>query len=181
MRYIGNRSTGKMGVAIAEAALARGARVTLIRGMTTVALPDAANWSARPARPRCATRCLPRCRVPTRWSWPPPSPTSAPSTRLESKIARTEAGLTLELEPTADILAEAARRAREESTGSQRPVIVGFAAETGSLERAREKADRKGVDLLVGQRRRRGRVGLRHGHQPGHHRRAGRAGPKRGR
>ncbi len=43
VRFIGNRSTGKMGVAIAEAALARGARVTLIHGMTSVPLPEAAN------------------------------------------------------------------------------------------------------------------------------------------
>ena len=54
------------------------------------------------------------------------------------------------LEPTTDILAEAAARAR--ATGDDataRPVIVGFAAETGSLDRAPEKAARKGVDLLV--------------------------------
>ena len=63
------------------------------------------------------------------------------------KIARDGAGLTLELEPTTDILAEAVRR-----RARQRPVhrsIVGFAAETGSLDRARDKAERKGVDLLV--------------------------------
>jgi phosphopantothenoylcysteine decarboxylase / phosphopantothenate---cysteine ligase len=52
----------------------------------------------------------------------------------------------LELEPTPDILAEAVAAARERA---HRPVMVGFAAETGSLDRAAEKAARKGVDLLV--------------------------------
>jgi len=64
----------------------------------------------------------------------------------ETKIARDGAGLTLELEPTSDILAEAVRVARQRA---HPPVVVGFAAETGSLERARDKATRKGVDLLV--------------------------------
>jgi phosphopantothenoylcysteine decarboxylase / phosphopantothenate---cysteine ligase len=71
-----------------------------------------------------------------------------PRSVSETKIARQGDGLTLELEPTDDILAEAARVVRARG-GSRQPVIVGFAAETGSLDRAREKAERKGVDLLV--------------------------------
>jgi len=63
-----------------------------------------------------------------------------------TKIARDGAGLTLELEPTSDILAEAVRVSRQRP---RPPVVVGFAAEAGSLERARDKATRKGVDLLV--------------------------------
>jgi phosphopantothenoylcysteine decarboxylase/phosphopantothenate--cysteine ligase len=62
-----------------------------------------------------------------------------------TKLTRDD-GLTLELEPTEDILAEVGARARELAP---RPVIVGFAAETGSLERAPEKLRRKGADLLV--------------------------------
>jgi phosphopantothenoylcysteine decarboxylase/phosphopantothenate--cysteine ligase len=50
------------------------------------------------------------------------------------------------LEPTSDILAEAVAVARQTA---KPPVVVGFAAETGALERARDKATRKGVDLLV--------------------------------
>ncbi|HEX5465048.1 MAG TPA: phosphopantothenoylcysteine decarboxylase, partial [Candidatus Limnocylindrales bacterium] len=65
----------------------------------------------------------------------------------EGKIGRSGAGLTLDLEPTEDILAEASAVAHEGL--HPRPVIVGFAAETGSLERATEKAARKRVDLLV--------------------------------
>ena len=66
-------------------------------------------------------------------------------------------GLTLELEPTPDILAEVGRIARGLDTegrdvarrSSPGPILVGFAAETGSLDRAAEKLRRKGVDLLV--------------------------------
>ena len=71
-----------------------------------------------------------------------------PRTTSDTKIARQGDGMTLELEPTDDILAEAVRVARARTSGKQ-PVIVGFAAETGTLDRAREKAERKGVDLLV--------------------------------
>ena len=84
--------------------------------------------------------------------------------------------LTLELEPTPDLLAEVARIARGlDSDGAAtrgplepRPVLVGFAAETGSLERAAEKLRRKGVDLLVANDVAEPGSGLRHRHQPGH-------------
>ena len=72
-----------------------------------------------------------------------------PQSRAETKITRSD-GLDLRLEPTSDILAEAAASARERGDDpAGRPIIVGFAAETGSLARAPEKASRKGVDLLV--------------------------------
>jgi phosphopantothenoylcysteine decarboxylase/phosphopantothenate--cysteine ligase len=75
-----------------------------------------------------------------------------PKVVADTKLGR-GAGLVLELEPTEDILAEAAAmaHARAEAAGdpAARPVLVGFAAETGSLERAPEKAARKRVDLLV--------------------------------
>jgi phosphopantothenoylcysteine decarboxylase/phosphopantothenate--cysteine ligase len=63
----------------------------------------------------------------------------------DRKLTR-DAAMTLELEPTEDILAEAAAAAR---ASARPPVLVGFAAETGSLGRAAEKLGRKGVDLLV--------------------------------
>ena len=68
-----------------------------------------------------------------------------PRSPASTKLARA-GSLTLELEPTEDILAEAAALARDLVP---RPVIVGFAAETGSLERAPDKLRRKGADLLV--------------------------------
>jgi len=63
----------------------------------------------------------------------------------DTKLVR-GGSLTLELEPTEDILAEVGARAGEVTP---RPVIVGFAAETGSLDRAPDKLRRKGADLLV--------------------------------
>ena len=79
-----------------------------------------------------------------------------PRTTTATKIER-GAGLTLELEPTPDILGQLARiargTAREGATTYEplvpRPILVGFAAETGSLDRAADKLRRKGVDLLV--------------------------------
>jgi phosphopantothenoylcysteine decarboxylase/phosphopantothenate--cysteine ligase len=79
-------------------------------------------------------------------------PASAADTKLERG-----AGLTLELEPTPDVLAQIARIVRgTDSNGDPtaqpvvpRPYLVGFAAETGSLDRALDKLRRKGVDLLV--------------------------------
>ena len=83
VRFIGNRSTGKMGVAVAEAALDRGARVTLIAANVEVPLPAGADGRPRSSRrPTCAPRCCGDATAPTAppasmpWSWPPPSPTS---------------------------------------------------------------------------------------------------------
>jgi phosphopantothenoylcysteine decarboxylase/phosphopantothenate--cysteine ligase len=69
-----------------------------------------------------------------------------PTATADRKLER-RAGLQLELEPTTDVLAEVAERSR--AGHAPRAVLVGFAAETGSLDRAAEKLRRKGVDLLV--------------------------------
>ena len=106
-------------------------------------------------------------------------PRSPPPT----KLGRGD-GLTLELEPTEDILAEAAATAARAAHAAHREhgrCIVGFAAETGSLERAPEKAARKGVDLLVANESSEAGLRLRHRHQPGHDRRAPGSTPSRGR
>ena len=68
-----------------------------------------------------------------------------PAHAAPTKLTR-DAGLSIELEPTEDILAEVGARA---GSLDPRPVIVGFAAETGNLDRAPEKLRRKGADLLV--------------------------------
>jgi phosphopantothenoylcysteine decarboxylase/phosphopantothenate--cysteine ligase len=70
-----------------------------------------------------------------------------PRQAAAAKLLRGDS-LTLELEPTEDILAEVGARVRELAVGA-RPVLVGFAAETGSLDRAPDKLRRKGADLLV--------------------------------
>ena len=146
VRFIGNRSSGRMGVAIAEAALARGAGVTLIAGMTSVPLPAAA--TIVPAQTAAEMREAVLAALPTADALIMAAAVAdfRPKQSADTKIGR-QSGLTLELEPTADILAEATSQARRVN---QRLLTVGFAAETGSLERAEAKAARKGVDLLVG-------------------------------
>jgi phosphopantothenoylcysteine decarboxylase/phosphopantothenate--cysteine ligase len=145
VRFIGNRSSGKMGVAVAEAALARGARVTLIHGQTSVPLPDAAQLVAAPTAAEMERAVMAALDGADVLVMAAAVADFRPRRAADTKIGRRD-GLTLELEPTDDILAAASARAR---SLPRRPILVGFAAETGSLERAADKAARKGVDLLV--------------------------------
>ena len=162
VRFIGNRSTGKMGAAIAEAALDRGARVTLIAANVEVPLPPAAavirvesNADMRAA----LLRSLHASDASARFDTLVMAAAVAdfrPAERADTKLARTDE-LVLRLETTPDLLAEVARIVHGLDAGGERtrepvrpvPVLVGFAAETGSIERAAEKLRRKGVDLLV--------------------------------
>jgi phosphopantothenoylcysteine decarboxylase/phosphopantothenate--cysteine ligase len=146
VRYIGNRSTGKMGVAIAQAALDRGAQVTLIVGMTSVPLPEEVSLVHAPSAAEMRDAVLAAVADADALVMAAAVADFRPRTVAQGKIARDGSGLTLELEPTSDILAEAVTVARR---SAKSPVMVGFAAETGSLARARDKATRKGVDLLV--------------------------------
>ncbi|MEO8626368.1 MAG: bifunctional phosphopantothenoylcysteine decarboxylase/phosphopantothenate--cysteine ligase CoaBC [Candidatus Limnocylindrales bacterium] len=147
VRYIGNRSTGKMGVAIAQAALDRGAQVTLIAAMTSAPIPSGVDLVPAPTAAEMREAVL--AALPTADALVMAAAVAdfRPKTTSETKIARDGAGLTLELEPTSDILAEAVRTAR--ARPGRKPVIVGFAAETGSLERAPAKAVKKGVDFML--------------------------------
>jgi phosphopantothenoylcysteine decarboxylase/phosphopantothenate--cysteine ligase len=150
VRFIGNRSSGRMGVAIAAAALERGARVTLIRGMTSVDPPDGAEVIDAPTAGAMRHAVLDALVDADALVMAAAVADFRPRTVAGSKLARAD-GLTLELEPTEDILAEAAFGAHAGAAqgGRRRPLIVGFAAETGSLDRVTEKAERKRVDLMV--------------------------------
>jgi phosphopantothenoylcysteine decarboxylase/phosphopantothenate--cysteine ligase len=172
VRYIGNRSTGRMGVALTEAALARGAAVTLIAAAVEVPLPD----GARVVRVETAAElqmALGVAMSPTGAGDAASDPAAdarlpdalvmaaavadfTPASPSDRKIARAD-GLTLELSPTPDLLAEvaatvAATVAASAAAGAgaaRAPFLVGFAAETGGLDRAPAKLRSKGVDLLV--------------------------------
>jgi phosphopantothenoylcysteine decarboxylase/phosphopantothenate--cysteine ligase len=162
VRFIGNRSTGKMGVAVAEAALARGARVTLVAANLDVAPPAEATTVRveSAAELRTALHKLAHAddgssgfdALVMAAAVSDFRPASTPTTKIERGSS-----LTLQLEPTPDILGQIARIARgtdrEGATTyeplSPRPYLVGFAAETGSLDRAPDKLRRKGLDLLV--------------------------------
>jgi phosphopantothenoylcysteine decarboxylase/phosphopantothenate--cysteine ligase len=147
VRYIGNRSTGKMGIAIAQAALDRGAQVTLIAGMTSAPIPSGVDLVRAPSAAEMREAVLVALPGADALVMAAAVADFRPKTTSQTKIARDGAGLTLELEPTSDILAEAVQTAR--GNRGRQPVIVGFAAETGSLERVPAKAARKGVDLMV--------------------------------
>jgi phosphopantothenoylcysteine decarboxylase/phosphopantothenate--cysteine ligase len=149
VRYIGNRSTGKMGAALAEAALARGASVTLIAAAVEVPLPSEATL----VRVETADELGSALKEAMRGAVPPDALVMAaavadftPTRVAEGKIARADS-LSLELSPTPDLLAGIATAARG-ATGA--PVLVGFAAETGGLDRTPGKLQAKGVDLMVG-------------------------------
>jgi phosphopantothenoylcysteine decarboxylase / phosphopantothenate---cysteine ligase len=164
VRFIGNRSTGKMGVAVAAAAVERGARVTLIAANLEIPPPSGVEVVTVSSTGELRAALL---RTTTAASGDGRAPYDAlvmaaavadfrPATPAERKLER-GGSLTLELEPTPDLLAEVGRIARGEDTAGEqtrrrlepRPVLVGFAAETGGLDRAADKLRRKGVDLLV--------------------------------
>ncbi|MGA0123001.1 MAG: bifunctional phosphopantothenoylcysteine decarboxylase/phosphopantothenate--cysteine ligase CoaBC [Gaiellales bacterium] len=142
VRYIGNRSSGKMGVALADEALARGAEVTTILsntqvrplGGTQIDAPTAADVAREAqAHARDADIVLMAAAVAD----------FRPVEAADGKRPRTDAW-DLRLEPTEDVLAGIATERRPGQ------VIVGFAAELGEdVERARAKRERKGVDLVV--------------------------------
>src|SRR5437868_790360 len=142
VRYLTNRSSGRMGYALAEAALRRGARVPLVSGPTSLTPPAAAELtrveSAEDMR-QAVLKLLPEASIVIK--------TAAvsdyrPKATAEHKIKRT-GPLTLELEPTADILSELSQHKKSQ-------IIVGFAAETqNALENARKKLSSKSLDAIV--------------------------------
>ena len=162
VRYIGNRSTGRMGVAVAEAALARGAQVTVIAGSIEVGLPAGADIVRVESTADLRAALLRVTHGPTGTAGFDALVMAAavadfrPVRPADSKLER-GSGMTLELEPTPDLLAEVGRIAHGLDSGGAHtreplrpvPLVVGFAAETGSLDRAADKLRRKGADLLV--------------------------------
>ncbi len=142
VRYLTNRSSGRMGYALAEAALRRGARVLLVSGPTSLAPPAAAELtnvqSAEQMRDAVLAH-LPQATIVIK--------TAAVSDYRAKSVSdqklKRKGPLALELEPTADIL-------KEISTRKQQQIIVGFAAETeNALENARQKLASKQLDAIV--------------------------------
>ncbi|HET7326667.1 MAG TPA: phosphopantothenoylcysteine decarboxylase, partial [Nocardioidaceae bacterium] len=151
VRYLGNRSSGLQGYALAAAAVARGAEVTLLAA--NVSLPDPAGAKVVPVVSTAELRdaVLSAARTADAVVMAAAPADFRPSRRAEHKIKKTAGGAPrpLELVQNDDILATLAHdRPR---CGS---VVVGFAAETGDAEadvlaHARAKLERKGCDLLV--------------------------------
>ena len=164
VRFIGNRSTGRMGVALAEAAIARGARVTLVAGLVSVSLPEDATVVRVETTAQMRDAVLDLVDRADVLVMAAAVADFRPRRAATTKLTRDE-GLTLELEPTEDILAGAAAAARAAGARRPRTILVGFAAETGSLERAAGQAPPQGGRLPGGERRRRARVRVRHRHE----------------
>jgi phosphopantothenoylcysteine decarboxylase/phosphopantothenate--cysteine ligase len=144
VRFIGNRSSGRMGIALATAAAKRGAEVTLIAanvalsspaGVRRIDVETAAQLAAAAGEEFAATHVLVMAAAPADFRAAEPA---------AGKLQRSGT-LELSLEPTEDILASLASQRAEGQT------IVGFAAEHGgeAAERARSKLERKGADLIV--------------------------------
>jgi phosphopantothenoylcysteine decarboxylase/phosphopantothenate--cysteine ligase len=143
VRYLSNRSSGKMGYALAEAAAARGARVILVSGPVALAAPAHAELipvrTAEEMRQAVmdhleqSTMIIKAAAVADYHRTNPP----------RQKVKKTAARLSLELDPTPDILAEAGRKKGDR-------LLVGFAAETENLiEEARRKLQSKNCDMVV--------------------------------
>ncbi len=144
VRYLGNRSSGRMGVALAEEARRRGAEVTLLaanlavqppRDVTVVETETAAKLAEEAfARPESDVVLMAAAVADYR-----------PADAIAGKRSKDADGWSVELEPTQDVLAELGRR---RANGQ---VLVGFAADHGTdgVERARAKLAAKAVDLIV--------------------------------
>ena len=142
VRYLTNRSSGRMGYALAEAALRRGARVLLVTGPTSITPPGAAEVTrveSTDEMREAVLNLLPRASVVIK--------TAAvadyrPKSAAGQKIKR-KGPMSLELEATPDILKELSLRKKSQ-------IVVGFAAETENvLENARQKLVSKNLDAIV--------------------------------
>ena len=142
VRFIGNRSSGKMGYAIAEAALRRGARVILVSGPTALQPPSAAEVIAVESAQQMRDAVLQQFDAATTVIMTAAVADYRPAQIAEQKIKR-ENAMQLQLEPTSDILADLGKRRAQQ-------VLIGFAAETeNTLENARGKLVRKNADAIV--------------------------------
>jgi phosphopantothenoylcysteine decarboxylase/phosphopantothenate--cysteine ligase len=145
VRFLGNRSSGRMGVALAAEARRRGADVTLLASNLAVPAPDGVEVVEAPSAAdveREATRLAREADVVLMAA---AVADYRPAERLEGKRAKSGAAWTVELEPTVDVLALLGERERNGQ------VLVGFGAESGAegLERKRRMLADKDLDLVV--------------------------------
>jgi phosphopantothenoylcysteine decarboxylase/phosphopantothenate--cysteine ligase len=145
VRFVGNRSSGRMGIALAAEAKRRGAQVTLLAANLTVPAPVGVDVIDTPSAAELEREALARVAESDVVIMAAAVADYRPAEALAAKRPKDRAAWTIELEPTTDVLA---------TLGSvRRPgqVLVGFAADEGErgLARAREKLTTKGADLFV--------------------------------
>ena len=148
VRYVGNRSSGRMGFAIAGEARRRGAHVTLVAGPTHLEPPlvndlvrvrSAAQMHEAVMRSAAGVDAVIMAAAVADYT---------PAQRVAGKIAKTDAPLAVTLERTKDILGDLG--AMRDALGGTAPVLIGFAAETADVvERARAKRSSKKLDMIV--------------------------------
>lgn len=144
VRFISNRSSGRMGFALAEAAFKRGGEVTVVAGITTVAPPSgvrivqassAEEISQAVARERAATTVFIGAAAIADYR---------PAQRADQKIKKSNDSITLTLERTPDVLSQVA------ASRANGMLVIGFAAETENLlDNAREKLRSKNLDAII--------------------------------
>ena len=143
VRFISNPSSGKMGYAVAEAALRKGFRVTLVSGPTHLTPPAGAALvpvTTALEMKDAVTKAFPACDALIM--------TAAvsdyrPAKRLHQKLHKTAPALTLELQRNPDIIREVLRQRTHQ-------VVIGFAAETDDmLASAAQKLESKGMDMII--------------------------------
>jgi phosphopantothenoylcysteine decarboxylase/phosphopantothenate--cysteine ligase len=143
VRYITNRSSGKMGYAVAEAAARRGARVILVSGPVDLEVPAGVERIDVRTAKEMHHAVVDRIASASIAILAAAVADYRPVEQHTEKIKKSDAALTISLEPTSDILAEVARN-------KDQRIVVGFAAETDHVaENARKKLSAKNADLIV--------------------------------
>jgi phosphopantothenoylcysteine decarboxylase / phosphopantothenate---cysteine ligase len=144
VRFLSNRSSGKMGFALAQAGRARGAEVTLVAGVTTADPPSDVRLIKTTTAAEMHRAVTENAAKATIFIAAAAVADYAPARTAEQKIKKTESSMQLQLERTPDILGDlAAARLNGQ-------LIIGFAAETENLiQHATEKLKKKGLDAIV--------------------------------
>jgi phosphopantothenoylcysteine decarboxylase/phosphopantothenate--cysteine ligase len=144
VRFISNYSSGRMGFALAEAARARGAEVTVVAGATTAEEPPGVRIERALSSEEMHSAVMEELQSASVFIAAAAVADYRPASRASSKIKKSESEFLLKLEPTEDILADVARKERNGL------LVVGFAAESDNVvENAREKLRRKELDAIV--------------------------------
>jgi phosphopantothenoylcysteine decarboxylase / phosphopantothenate---cysteine ligase len=143
VRFVTNRSSGKMGYSLAAAAQRRGAHVILVSGPADLTVPEGVDWIPVRTTTEMRDAVVERVRDASIVIKAAAVSDYRPVAPRQQKIKRGTEHLTIELEPTPDILSELGR-----DKGSR--ILIGFAAETENVaESARSKLTRKGADMIV--------------------------------
>ena len=144
VRFISNRSSGRMGFALAEAALKRGGEVTLVAGITSVNAPAGARVVRALSAEEMSQAVAEEIATHSVFIGAAAIADYRPAHRAEQKIKKSEEQITLTLERTPDVLSQVA------TSRANGMLVVGFAAETENLlANAKEKLQRKKLDVIV--------------------------------